>query len=450
MAEKKTTTATKPRTNKKAAAKIELVQNKTSNTTEQMQPVVNTTSTITETQPQEAKSEQKPKKAPVVNPAGTIISSGRVRRFVDELYLNKKNDEKTLALKNTIRDYTEAIKAIKNADPNTDPAIIAKHKKTIADNEVTAKDVESQLSALSRGRIRFSNDASRVMSIICDMIAKELASFAIGNVLQTKKNRVMPSHVYQPGLEALPLYALYRDLPTFVATQQQLSAKTHEERFNEALSTALADAEKSYKKKYEVKLTKEQREAERAAKLLKKEEAKATKAAQKKFKEEKEAKEEEQIGEDDDSTFFYYINNLFTSSKPTGNKTLRISQEIKSFSSHIIDEFLIKLSNQMLAAIEFQGNKTITDKVIFYCVKTMLIHGHAIDENLQIVDFVEKPTTDGNVKAAAEKKYKYDISHTRTYPTCHFDALKTNVCEVLEKLHQLDKINGVQPAVEAI
>jgi hypothetical protein len=149
----------------------------------------------------------------------TYISAARVRRNVDDKGLNKLNEDMMNELKASISEYLTKEKALKEESTSAEDKLA--FAKYVEENKDRFADVDKQLKALSKDRIRFSNNASVILAILCDAFVKELAVFAMKNTVKSDKKNVYVSHLHQAGVEHLSLYSLFGNLPTFVAMSKR-------------------------------------------------------------------------------------------------------------------------------------------------------------------------------------------------------------------------------------
>jgi hypothetical protein len=366
--------------------------------------VVSTESTTNTTTTETTESTESTKKSKSVDVPKTYISAARVRRDVDARNLNRVNKERSDELKATISQYKEYEKGL--ADKTLSEADVIVATKYLSDNKERFEVVEQQLNALSKDKVRFSNTASLIVALLCDEFVRELASFAMRKTVESGKKNVYVSHVHSAGVEKLSYYALVRDLPSFVATAERIRSEFAEEAHTHEIKQLLLQAEKDFKKKYEVKLTKEQKEKDRADKKT------ALAAAH------TEAEEEE--AEEDTTSYKYYIKKLFDNNKPT-EVQLRISKEIKTYLSRLVDEFLDRLSNQVRLTIINMKNKTVNEVAILHTIKSMMIVGHSPVESLTFNQ------VDG----------KYEVVHVRKYPNSGYSELKHSVLDRVEKFKSM-------------
>lgn len=372
----------------------------------------------------------KKKATPKVDNMKTYISAARVRKDVDTKNLNRVNEEKAEELKLTISEYVAYEKAV--VAKTLEGEELTKATAYLEANKERYEGVEQQLKALSRDRIRFSHSASLIIAILCDEFVKQLASFAMSKTIESGKKNVYVSHVHSAGIEKLSLYALVKDLPTFVQTSEKMKAELLEEAKALEVKHLLVQAEKDFKKKYQ--LTKEQKEKEKADKKALSDAAKeASKEAPKEVAKEtpKESTTEshvedaaEDAAEEDATSYKYYIKKLFDNNKPN-EVSLRISKEIKTYLSKLVDEFLDRLSNQVRLTIINMKNRTVNETAILHTVKSMLINFQTPHEELSFT------TVEG----------KCEVVHTRKYPTSGYSELKSSVLERLAKFKALHEGN---------
>lgn len=344
---------------------------------------------------------------------GNYISSARVRRDIDDKTLNKVNDDKMSELKAQIAEYVAREKA--QADPAISQADKDANAKYLEENKAMFTMVDSQIKSLSKDRIRFSNTAAPLLAMICDEFVKEIARFSLAKTLESGKKNVHPEHIHQPGVESLSLYALFKDLPSFLAMSTKLNSERSDAAAQLALKNKLQQAEKDFKKKYNVHITKEQREKEKADKA-----ASAEKVSEPETKSDEVKEEPKEAGEEDVYSYKYYIDKLFKSCKPEG-VSLRVTTETKIYVSNLVEEFLNKFANQVRLTIVSMGNKTINEKAIFYTLKYMLIMGHSPVETLEFVTVNDQLTT----------------VHKRKYPTTPYSSLKKTLSEKTKKYEEM-------------
>lgn len=384
-------------------------------TTELVASTVSVVASPSESTPQAQNetTDESVKKQKVSDILKTYISPARVRRDVDSKNLNRVNEEKTDELKAIVAEYHNFEKVA--AETTSSPDDVAKATEFLTANKDKASVAEQQLKALSKDKVRFSHAASLMMSVLCDELVRELATFAMSKTIESGKKNVYVSHVHSEGVEKLSLYALVKDLPSFVSTSQKIRAELMEEAKATEVKKLLVQAEKDFKKKYQ--LTKEQREKEKAAKA-------AEKAAEKPADKPAEPEDDEH---EEDASYKYYIKKLFDGNKPN-EVSLRISKEIKAYLSKLVDEFLSNLADQLRLTIINMKNKTINEVAILHTVKSMLIVNHAPQESLSFT------STEG----------KYEVVHTREYPSCGYSSLERTLSEKVEKFKEL---HASQPEV---
>lgn len=332
------------------------------------------------------------------------ISGARLRFKVDDNGLNRLNTEETARLKESDKAYTEAEKASTATETLTEEQKAA-FAKTMEENKAHHELVELQLAALSKGRIRFSGTSGLVLSITCDAFVGELAKFAMANTVLLEKGNVKVGHLFHGKVEELPLFRLYGDLPHFVATQREYLEQAHTDAVLEAHKQGATLGRKECMKEFGNKGTKAAKEA--------------------KTKAEPQEKVPEKAPEDSEKNFRYYIGHLFADNKPQ-DKTLRVSEKIKMFLSKLVDEFVVKISNQILFTIECMKIKTVSDRIIKHAIKCMLVNGHQVHETLSINKVEKNPES-------KKPQPEYEVVHTRKWPTSAYDTLKGQIDVALEK-----------------
>lgn len=363
---------------------------------------------------------------------GVSISSARVRRHIDRLNLNHNLDN----LLGEVKASIEECKKVDEADPKL-------------------HDLELKATALSRERTRFSNEASIALSIICDEIVQQLTEHTMNRVLAAKKKIIQVSHLHEAGVEKLPLFPLIKTLPSFVATANKIAADSESTKVADALSSALAQAEKDFKKKWSVKCPKVKGE-EAALEVLE-------------HAEEHPAEPEEDDASDSKTSFKFYVGQVCkeTIKRDERYKSVRVSTEIRSYLSDLLVEFIKRLSNLVQLTANCMKNKTINDIAILRTVESLLIDGHYPVETVEIKE--DECVDPVSLKAELQKKddakkaggeYKFDLEslpkvknlvavRTVSYPTSGFAELSDKVHEKLSLHDSLVRKGKVLPDVEA-
>ncbi len=158
---------------------------------------------------------------------GVSISAARARRHLDKLNLNAMLDSKIAELKALLATYKQAKNqldtgkisyhverevdgkktTVEEVRDLTEPERAAAQK-LVGELSGSTHELELKIAALSRERTRFSNEASIVLSIVCDELIQQLVSHTMDRVLLAKKKIIQVSHLHEQGIESLPLYPL--------------------------------------------------------------------------------------------------------------------------------------------------------------------------------------------------------------------------------------------------
>jgi len=383
------------------------------------------------------------------------ISSARVRRHIDRLNLNLNVDNMSAAIKKEIaaadkaKQQNETGRVAVSDDPTAERDITPEereHNQAIIDAWATrGPELHQQLSALSRSRTRFSNEAAITLTIVCNSLIRQIAKHTMQKSIEAKKKIIQLPHLFQTGIEEIPLYPLIKNLPTFVAAQSEYAAKRALEETERSRRQLLATAEKEFKAKYGVtgKKAKEAAEPEVRASP---------------HKEAAEPDEDAATQCDDDKkiSFKHYVGNVVKSiAEETGEPKTNISTCVRQFLSDILIEFIHRISSLVHLTSTCMKNKTISDTVILRTVEAILIDGHDWEEK---IEFEQKMVADpasakaenervATLRAAGEKAEVVAANikmvprlvaiRTFTYPTSGFTEL---VQVVQEKLALYNKI----------
>ena len=408
---------------------------------------------------------------------GVSISSARVRRHIDRLNLNAVIDRMIGELKEQLSPYKAAKDHLKSGKVtySVEQEVDGKKQfvqqtRPLSDDErtafqatvdrllVSAGELEMKVTALSRERTRFSNEAAVALSIVCDELIQQLTDHAMKRVLLAKKKIIHVSHIHETGVEDLSLYPLFKSLPTFVATANKLKKEKADLAYDLTMTNLLAQAERDFKKKYSVHCPKKRKSAETV-------EQTTTEVAPV----ESVAEVEPELPEEDESdesktSFRFYVGQVCKEmiKRDPNFKSVRISTEIRGYLSDLLVEFIQRLSSLVHLTATCMKNKTINDVAILRTVESLLIDGHSVDEVVEFKDaLVHDPAV---LKAEAEKKeaekkehreYKIDLDkvpkvpglvavRTITYPTSGFAALSAKVQQKLTLHDDLVKKSKVE------
>lgn len=345
---------------------------------------------------------------------GVSISAARARRHLDKLNLNLGLDTMIGELKKETNAYKIAKaqladkvtihtlcvetdgkkKTVHETRPATDVELAAA---TATVNRLSAniKDYEMKITALSRERTRFSNEASIALSIVCEEVIQQVVTHTMDRVLANKKKIIQISHLHESGIESLPLYPLVENLPSFRTTADRLAkaasllaSTTHD-------ANLLAQAEKDWKKKYSV-VTKKKKAVDEANPVVVAEDAEVAEAAV------EDAPEEESL--DSKTSFRFYVHQVCKELVKTNPqyKAVRVSTEIRAYLSDLLVELIARLSGLVLLTAGSMKNKTVNDFAIMRTVESILIDGHVPTETIEYKeDQIKDPAV---IKAEAAKR----------------------------------------------
>jgi hypothetical protein len=418
--------------------------------------------------------------------------------------LNAKIDAAIAELKKTLAEYHDAKAKLESGVSTSSEEVVVDGKKThvaktapLSDAEKaslsatvesvgpTVPSLDAKVKALSRERIRFSNEASIALAMICDEIVQELVTHTMDRVLAAKKKIIQICHLHEAGVEQLPLYPLVKSLPSFAARAAQLANTLADEKASAALATALTQAEKEWRKKHSVvrKRTKEvapaapaaqpaaaaaeQAPAESAAPAPESTPAPAVPAAAEEAPEESDDDAAVDVS-DSKTSFKFYVHQVCKNlvKKDERYKSVRVSTEIRGYLSDLLVEFIQRLAPLVALTASAMKNKTVNDSAILRTVKSLLIDGHASEETIELLPaLVDDPaavkaeTLKRDEEKKAGRKYKIDMTkipqvngfkavHTVKYPTSGYAELEERVKAKLEKYSALPPSEQLKVAEE--
>jgi histone H3/H4 len=327
-----------------------------------VEPVVEPAAAVVETKPTETE-EAKPKKA------DNGITRARVRTHIDKFNLNRLLDSKI--------EEVRAEAAAKNITPEQ------------VDEYKPYKD---RIKALSGERVRFSDGASAVLSIVCEELTEQLLRFAMDKNLELGDGKfVKVHHMHTEGVEQLGLFPLVRTLPMFVSKKTKFDRQYQEQLLNNHIKVAVSAAEKEFKKLHDIKAAKKRPDAAPKEKTEKPPKAPAPKDPSTK------------------TAFKAYVNGVYLAlkeSNPSYEKST-LSGELKNYLSELLVEFIRRISSHIYLMTTTIKNKTVNDIVTLRAVELLLIDMHQPNETIELKE------VDG----------KYVVEKSVTYPTSGYEKL---------------------------
>ena len=414
--------------------------------------------------------EPKEKKQPT-RVAGLFISPARVRRHADKLGLNHLIEEMVTKLQADISIYETSSKALATGgrtqpqeyteetqvDGKTEQVkktrevvvpLTEEDKKqlvaTVAALQPKMGEFNSRVAALSRERTRFASDSAVVLATICECVVRQLFSHAVARVLLANKKIVHTEHLFEDGVEALPLYALVRTLPSFASMQKKLVDEARTAAQTKQLNDAVENALKDFKKLHADVLPKKKRHEAAAPVEAAPVEAAPVPAPAPAV----DAENDDEDASESKTSFKFYVtqtSKAVKSSKPE-YAAVRISTEIRDFVSDLLAELIRRLTNLVYLEIDSMKVKTVNDVAILQCVKKLLVDGHAAVESIaETIEMLPDPEVVSALHkeravavAAHQPPPKIDMSAIRKtpqyvavrsfkYPTSGYDALEAEV-----------------------
>jgi len=111
--------------------------------------------------------------------------------------------------------------------------------------------------ALKKKKFRFGKEAPIALAVLFDKIVEEIVKKALSeSAKDTEKHKVKVSTFFKSDYESLPLYNLYKSLPTFEKFRKEFSEAAFEEKFREKMDKEMKALAEKHKE--EIKLSKAQ------------------------------------------------------------------------------------------------------------------------------------------------------------------------------------------------
>lgn len=362
----------KPAKVKKVKQEVEEV--KTKKAKKEVETLIEETEEVIKTK-KTKKSDTKPKavkktnKQQVINNDIIIIPTSRVKNYINNHKINKKIED----VLNTIKTAKKEEKDLDNLLTDEYKIIVSSYiEKRKADEEKSKKkkkddttnDVKGikkvdelsmfdlSISAITKEKYKFSNDAFRVVAAISDMMVEEITIDTIKNTLAQKKSIINPEFSISNEYTNNKLYPLYCKSKTF---QNQVNLNN-------------------------IKSSGETNDAE------------------------EELEEEKPVAEDDETNinFEFHVRKIVCKVKqlyPEYEK-VKIGSKFGKFCSDIIIDILDRIINILKIIVDINHNKTIS-KDIFLAVFDIML----TDYNHNTVDYSELfKTIDTIMKKYEENK----------------------------------------------
>ena len=256
---------------------------------------------------------------------------------------------------------------------------------------------------ISKGRVRFNDEAAVVLSTLADYLVEELVLHGMIRTIKTGKKVLQPDHVVDEGIEECSLYVLVKDTPHFLAIldrqdrRAEYDDKIHQEK-QLLIQKAKAEAKKSGSKfkapKYETPTFQEEEVkngyAVRRDVPVIDEDGKPVliKKVDKKTKVETSEPDvkyhyewfgidiDENESSESDVNFKTYVAQICDRVKSeqadTSYMTIRISNNIKKFCSDLVADITAMMSDMANDLLAYDGSKTVNEKLIVTLIKLIM------------------------------------------------------------------------------
>lgn len=276
------------------------------------------------------------------------INPARVRTHMDKMNLNLQIDDK-------IRELKAQLSALGETQTETPEY----------------KTLEAKVSAYSKERVRFSNDASHVLATVCDMLITQQLRLVMAKTASDEAKMAQLSTLFSEGCEQLSLYPLFCTLPSYLAKHSAWLKAKSDKAVAEEVAVAVNTAVKDLQTLHNIKVAK----GKKADKAPKSDTPKAPKEKKVKAKDDITSK----------TSFKTYVKHRYTQLKKDNNyETMSISSELKTFLSDEIVDFIKRVAPLIYHTTVSMKNKTINDISILKTIESLLIDGKQSVETLEL------------------------------------------------------------------
>jgi len=276
------------------------------------------------------------------------INPARVRTHMDKMNLNLQIDERIKELKTQMA----ALGPTQLETPEY-------------------KTLEAKVSAYSKERVRFSNDASHVIAAVSDMMVTQQLRLVMAKTQQDNAKMAHLSTLFSEGCEQLSLYPLFCPLPSYLAKYNAWLKAKSDKALAEEVAVAVKTAVSELQTLHNIKVAKGKKAD------------KTTKGADQQPKTPKEKKSKEDITSK--TSFKTYVKHRSNQLKKDMNcETMSISSELKTFLSDEIVDFIKRIAPLVYHTTIAMKNKTINDVSILKTIESILIDGKQCVETLDL------------------------------------------------------------------
>jgi hypothetical protein len=354
------------------------------------------------------------------------ISHARVRRWVDKLILNKSVEAVSAELHQLLAPYEEASNLLKAGARVTKEEVTKEDgtKETVEKStpltddekaqfgermkqlENLASVYEAKLTALSRERVRFSNEAAVALAIILDRLVQQLISHSMVKVLAVEKKIVQIEHMHKEGIETLSLFPLIKTLPSFTATAKKLADEEQSTKLEKLIAKECEKAVKEFKQKNKDALAAAKKKKAAAAQQAPAAPQPVAQPAPQPAAAQPVAEVAADTESDDETedpegkvSFKFYVQSVCKRVIKSNEKykSVRISTDIRNYLSDLLIELIHRLAPLILHTTELMKIKTVNGAAILGAVKGLLIDGHS---PVETITFTEEKVPDTNAQRA--------------------------------------------------
>lgn len=378
----------------------------------------------------------------------THTSAARVRFYIDKKIMNHTINCESNRMRNEIAAMVTATSALANGyvtvttpestsdDGVVTPASSANVPLSAEQRERFQADINRvapfeneytlKIEALRHERVRFSSEASAVLSTVCDEMISELVNHAIKSALEDKKKIIRVAHVHEPGIEKLSLYPLVCALPSFVENANIYAAEQKSREFDALRKQIRNEVWKEFRTRFNQSIARKKKDAGLVLPIKVPED-------QADVVEDADAEDTDATTHADGKTTFVFYLMQECKSIIGGNPAytgVRFSTGIKRYLSSLIIEFIRRVST--LVGHSSQGaltRKTVNGAAILRTVEKLLIDGKQPLETISYASAVVKcpKTKEQEVTKRKEQKklgVDYKIDHEKLPDVQGFVATK--------------------------
>lgn len=223
-------------------------------------------------------------------------------------------------------------------------------------------EIETAIASAVAKRIRFSNDSSIALAVVCNALVSELSFVAITKAQADGHTIIKPDHIYSGDIKSSYLYGLVSQSQLFNKHSEEVADKLASQSLETKLEKAKSAGADSLLKSLSKDLRSKIKAELKAMKTLGKPSNKVIVTHHTEV--------------EDSSKFGYYVAAIC---KEVANKVIstevRVSGAFKAHVSALVEDFINRVAAPITVLTEASGNKTVTQTSVMQAVKLMLANG---------------------------------------------------------------------------